>query len=109
MHVPDVAEVILPSRVDADALLPAVDEIEDLLHDRARERRRPLGEAADELIKKLLGRDLEVEGVSAGLDESLEQCEGEHGDVGIAVVNEPRDGHRRFAGAAFRDGRMACG
>ena len=109
MHITNVCEVILPSRLDTDALFPTMNEIKNLLHDRARERRRPLRKASDELIQKLLGGDLEVEGVSAGLDESLEQREGEHGDVGIAVVNEPRDGHRRFAGAAFRDGRMACG
>ena len=109
MHITNVGEVILPSRLDTNALFPTVNKIEDLLHDRTRERRRSLREAADEFVQKLLGGDLEVEGVSAGLDESLKQREGKHGDVGIAVVNEPRDGHRRFAGAAFRDGRMECG
>ena len=109
MHITDVGEVILPSRLDTDPLFPTVNEIKNLLHDRARERRRSLREAADEFVQKLLGGDLKVEGVSAGLHESFEQREGEHGDVRIAVVNEPRDGHRRFAGAAFRDGRMACG
>lgn len=102
MHVPDVTEVILPPRVDADALLPAVDEVEDLLHDWARERGRALRKAADELVQELLGGDLEVEGVSARLDERLEQCEGEHGDVRVAVVYEARDSHRTFAGAAGR-------
>lgn len=87
MHVPDVAEVVFETRLDAYSLLPAVNKVEDLLHDWAREGGRALGKAADEFVQELFGRDLEVEGVSARLDEGLEEGEREHGDMRVAVVN----------------------
>ena len=99
MHVADVAKVVFPARLDANTFLPGVHEVEDLLHDRARERGWALGKAADELVEELLGRDLEVERVPARLDEGLEQGEGEDGHVRVAVVDEAGDEHRGFARA----------
>lgn len=48
---------------------------------------RTFGEATDELVEKVLCADLELESIAAVLDANVEEGEGEHGDIGIAVVD----------------------
>ena len=75
IHIADVAEVVFPTTINTDALLPGVNEVQDLLHNRSREWRRALRKASDELIEELLGRNLQVEGVAALGDKGFEQGE----------------------------------
>jgi hypothetical protein len=55
MHVPDVTQIVPPPRIDADALFPAIDKVQNSGHDRARKRRRSLRKAPDESIEEFLG------------------------------------------------------
>jgi hypothetical protein len=73
MHIPYVREVLLVLAVHANGILPFVDELENLVHWRGREGRWALGEASDELVEEVLGRHLEVHGVSAVLDERVNE------------------------------------
>lgn len=59
--------------VNAERVLPFVDELEDPCHGWRREGGGSLREPADELVEEVLGADLEVEGVAAVLDEDVEQ------------------------------------
>ena len=99
MHVSDISEIVLPPGFDADAFLPLMYELQDARHDGSRERRGTLWKASYHLVEKLLGGDLEVERVSTALDESIEECEGEHRYVGIAVVDKTHDEHGGLAGS----------
>ena len=100
MHIPDIPEIVSPSRFDANTFLPAVDKLEDAAHDRVGERRRSLRETLDELIEELFSRDLQMKRVSARLDEGVEQREGEHAGVWISMVRKPNDGHGCFTRTA---------
>lgn len=73
MHITDVAQIILPSALCADSLLPCVDKLQNSRHYWTRERRRALWEPSYQFIQKLLGRDLEVEGVATMLDKCVKQ------------------------------------
>ena len=86
MHIPDISEILLPPRLGTDAFLPAVNEIQYSRHDRTGKRGRSFRESADELVQKLFGGDLEVQWVSARLDEGVEEGKGENSDVGGPVV-----------------------
>jgi hypothetical protein len=97
MHVANVAEIVLPSRVLADSLLPGVDEFEDASHDGTRERRRALGKAADQFVEKLLGRYLEVKRISTALDEGVQKRKREHRNMRVPVVHQPHSYHRRLS------------
>lgn len=77
VHVLDIPQILFPSRLFADGLLPLVYHVEDTCHDRTRERRGPLGKASYELIQELFGRDLEVEEMAERVDERLEEVERE--------------------------------
>lgn len=48
---------------------------------------RALREATDELVEEVLCADLEVESIAAILDTDVEQSQGKHGHVRIAVVD----------------------
>lgn len=97
MHVPDEAQVVLVAARLANGHAPLLDGLENLgLHAGGADR-RALGEAADELIEKLLGGDLEVKGVAAVLDANIEQVEGEQGDVGVALVDVVDNGRGSLA------------
>jgi len=56
-----------------------------------------LWKATDELVEEFFRRDLQVERVSAGLDEGIEECEREESDVLVPVVGEMGDRHRCFS------------
>lgn len=101
MHIPNIPQIILPSRLCANAFLPRMYELEYAGHDRTWERRRTFRKATDELVQKLFCCDLEVECVSAGLDEGIEECECEHGYVGVPVVHESGDEHRGFSRSTY--------
>lgn len=49
--------------------------------------RRTFGEATDELVEEVLCADLELESIAAVLDADIEEGEGEHRDIGIAMVD----------------------
>ena len=104
MHVPDVPQILSPSRFDTDALLPAVDELHDARHDRIGERRRPLRKTPDKFVEEFFSRDLQVKWISARLDERLEQGESKDRDVWISMVCEAGDQHRCFARTRMRKG-----
>lgn len=106
VHVPNVHQVLLVLARDADRVLPLVHELEDLLHRGRRERRRPFGEAPDELVEELFRADLEVEGVAAVLDEDVEQL-GES-MLGVSLQQDVADScERSHEGPASRHG--CCG
>ena len=68
-----MTQILLISRRLADRLPPLFNRLENaMLHPR-RPHRWPLGKPSYQLIEKLLGADLEVEGVSAVLDTNIEQ------------------------------------
>lgn len=68
-----MAQILLIPRRLANRLPPLLNRLENaMLHPR-RPHRWPLGEPSYQLIQKLLGADLEVEGVSAVLDTNIEQ------------------------------------
>jgi len=87
VHVSDISKIVLPTGFDADAFLPLMYKLQDARHDGSRERWGALWKAPYHLVEKLLGGDLEMERVSTTLDESIEECEGEHRYVGIAVID----------------------
>jgi hypothetical protein len=58
---------------------------------------RAFGEATDELVEEILCADLEVESIAAVLDANVEQSQGEHGHVRIAVVDILDNGDSGFA------------
>ena len=84
--------------------------------------RRTLGETAHELVEEFFGGDLEVEGVSAVFDADVEELwkvrlcvclcglrmvymayvEGEHGDIGVSVVDVVYYRHGRFSRSSLR-------
>ena len=99
MHISDIAQVLLPPGFLADSFLPSVDELEDSGHHWTREWRRSFRKASHELIEEFFGRDLKVEGISAGLDEGIEKRQGQDGDMWIAMVCQSGDGHRCFSRA----------
>lgn len=88
MHVSDVDKVFSVLAGDANGALPFVYQRENLGHRRGLERRGAFREASNELIEELFGRDLEVEGKAAVLDEDVEQKEGEHGDVLVSRIDQ---------------------
>lgn len=76
MHVTDVDQVLLALRVDADCVLPFVNEGENASLCRRWEEGWALGKALDELIEEFLCGNLEVEGVANILDEVVQEIEG---------------------------------
>jgi len=72
MHIADVSQVIAPTRVRADTLLPAVNKLEDARHDRARKGGWAFREPSDELVEELFCGDLKVKWISAHLDKGIE-------------------------------------
>jgi hypothetical protein len=92
VHVADEAQVLPVSARLADGAAPFFNGLEDLELDARGADRGSFREAADQLVEKLLGADLQVEGVAAVLDANVEQVEGEHGDVAAAVVDVADDG-----------------
>lgn len=64
MHVSDISQIVLPPRLGADALLPAMDEVQYSRHGGTGEGWGTFGESTDELVQEFLGRDLEMERVS---------------------------------------------
>lgn len=98
MHIPDEPQILLvPARL-ADGTAPFFYGLEDLHLHPAVPDGRALREAADELVEELLGADLQLEGVAAVLDADVEQIQGEHGDIGVAVVDVVNDGDGGLAG-----------
>lgn len=71
MHVPDEAKVLLVARCLADGLPPLLDRLQDAVLHPGGPHRRPLGKSADQFIQKLLGTYLEMEWVSAVLDDDV--------------------------------------
>lgn len=102
MHVPDIPQIILPSRVCANSFFPRMYELEYTGHNRTWEWRRTFRKATDELVQKLFCCDLKVEWVSTRLDEGVEECECEHGYVWVPVVHESSDEHRGFSRSTYR-------
>lgn len=86
MHIPDIAQILLPSALGANALLPSIYQFQNPRHDRTRERRRSFRETPNQLVEELLGGYLEMKGVSTCLDEGVQEGEGEDGDVWVAMV-----------------------
>ena len=86
MHIPDIAQILLPSALRADTLLPSVYQFQNSRHNRTRERRRSFGETSNQLVEEFLGGYLEMKGVSTCLDEGVQEGEGEDGDVWVAMV-----------------------
>jgi hypothetical protein len=69
--------ILIPGRLTY-SLSPLFYRLKDAMLDPSGPQRRPFGEAADQLIQKLLGANLEVKGVSAVLDtyvQKLLKCE----------------------------------
>jgi len=71
-----------------------MDEFEDARHDGSGKRRRAFRKPTDELIEEFFGAYLEMKWISACLNEDVNECESEHGDMWISVIDEP-DGQRR--------------
>jgi len=94
MHISYIPHVFLPSRIRADRLFPAVDEFENARHDGTGERRRPFRKPTDEFIEELFCAYLQMEWISARLNEGVKEGESQHGDVGISVIDEPDGQHR---------------
>lgn len=68
VHVPDVYQVLLVLRMDAQRHFPLVHEFENLGHGRRRKGRGSLWEPAHEFVQKVFGADLEMERVATILD-----------------------------------------
>lgn len=98
MHVANITQVLLPPRFCADSFLPTVYDFQDTRHNGAREWWRAFGEATNKFVEEFFGGYLEMEGISARLDESLEEGKGEEGDVGIPVIRKAGYEHRCFTG-----------
>lgn len=94
MHVADIPQIFLPSRFRTDRLFPGVDELEDTCHDGSGEWRWPFRKPTDELIEELFRAYLQMEWISTRLNEGVEECKSQHGDMGISMIDEP-DGQRR--------------
>jgi hypothetical protein len=109
MHIPDVAQIVPPPGFDADALFPAIDNVQNSGHDRVGKERWPLREAPDESIEEFLGWDLQVKWIAAGLNESLEQSESEDGDVWISMICQADYQHCCFARTWTSRVRMRLG
>ena len=73
MHVADKTQVLLVLGCLADGLPPFFNQLEDLVLYASRPDLRTLWEAADQLVQKLLGTDLEMEGVAAVLGAYVEK------------------------------------
>lgn len=97
MHVSDEPQVLFVSACLAYCTPPFFYSLQYLhLHPR-RSYRRPFGEPSDQLIKKLFGTDLQVKGIATVLDTDVEQIQGKHCDVGVAVVDIAHDSHGSLA------------
>lgn len=59
-------------------------DLQDLAHHGTQHHRRTFRKPADQLVQEFLRCDLQVERVSAFLDEGFEELNGEEGSVGIA-------------------------
>ena len=94
MHIPYIPQVFLPPRIRADRLFPAVDQFENAGHDGSRERRGTFGKPTNELIEELFRAYLQMEWISARLNESVKKGESQHGDMGISVIDESDGQHR---------------
>jgi len=70
-----------------------MNQIQDARHDRIRKWGRTFRKAADKLIEKLLCRYLEMEGISTGLNEGVEERERKKGNVWVPVVCESGNQH----------------
>lgn len=75
-----------------------MNELEDACHDGSREWRWAFRKPADEFIEELFRTDLQVKRISASLNESVEKCERQHGDMGISMIDEPDGQHRSLPG-----------
>ena len=58
--------------MSAEGILPFVNEFEYFRHSGWREDGRSFGESADQFVEEVFGRDLEMEGIAAVLDENVE-------------------------------------
>jgi len=70
-----------------------MNQIQDARHDRIRKWGRTFRKAADKLIEKLLCRYLEMESISTGLNEGVEERERKKGNVWVPVVCESGNQH----------------
>jgi hypothetical protein len=97
MHVPYEAQVVLVARRLAYRLAPFFDQLEDASLHARRMHWRALWKSADELVEKLLGANLEVEGISAVFHTDIEKLY--HGELcvvwseGSAAYIECEEGH----------------
>lgn len=99
VHIFDIPQILLPARLGADTLLPSMNELQNPRHDWAGEGRWAFRESTDELVQKFFGGNLEVEWVAARLDEGVEKCECEDGDMRVSVVCKTCYEHRCITGA----------
>lgn len=69
MHVSNVHEVLFALGIDANRILPFMNEGENLCLCRRREHRRSLGKPFDEFVEKFFRRYLKVERIADIFDE----------------------------------------
>lgn len=102
VHIPNETQVLLVPTRFANGAPPFFNCLQYLHLHPTVANGRALGKPPDELIKELLGADLQVERVAAVLDADVEEAEGEQGDIGVAMVDIVDDGHGGLArGAAL--------
>lgn len=74
-----------------------IPHLKNAAHDTADDHGRALGEAAHELIEELLGTDLKLDGVTAVLNDVVEDAECNERLVWVARVDVDKKGLSRFA------------
>jgi len=73
-----------------------MNKLEDTRHNGTGKWWRAFWEPSYELVEEFLGGNLEVEWISAHLNEGIKQPEGEERDMWIAVVHCLNDEHGSF-------------
>lgn len=100
VHVSNKPEILLIPAGITYSEAPFFNFFKNLGLHSGRSDRGSLWESPDELIEKLFGADLEVEGVPAVLNANIEEVEGKKSDVGVAMINVADDGSGGLAGSS---------
>jgi hypothetical protein len=113
VHVPNVDQILFVLGVHTQRVLPFVNQLrmsskrshflhaylQDPPHDAPGDHRRAFREPPHELVEELFGGDLQMYGVSAVLDEVIEDGEREEGLVWISRIDVDEQSLGRFSSA----------
>lgn len=86
VHVAYVYEILLAFGIDADGVLPFVNQGEDLGLSRRGEERGSFGKSSDKLVEEFLCGDLKVKWIAYILDEMIQEVQCQDGDLRMPGV-----------------------